>query len=422
MIAPDRRLRIALLTYRGHPHVGGQGVYVHYLSRALAELGHRVEVLSGPPYPELASGVAFTAVESLDLYRPDDPFRRPARGEFRSPVDLLEYGLMCSAAFPEPLTFSLRANRELRRRSDAFDIVHDNQCLGYGLLALQARMPLIATVHHPISIDRRLELQRTATTKRATALRRWYSFTRMQGRVARRLSRIVTVSEAARRDVIDEFDVRGQRVKVVHNGVDTELFRPVDEVRRVSGRVITLASSAAPMKGLAVLIEAIAKLATERDVELMVVGKGGDEAWALAERFGVEGRVTPAGRVDNLKLVELFSSSEVSVVPSLYEGFSLPAIEAMACGVPLVATTGGALPEVAGHNGEAALLVEPGDAGALARAIKRLLDDRALGARIGAAGRRRVLDRFTWRTAAQTTVEHYRATIDAATSFGSSSC
>ncbi len=423
MISRDRRLRIALLTYRGHPHVGGQGVYVYYLSRSLSELGHRVEVFSGPPYPELAPEVGFTAVPSLDLYRPEDPFRRPARREFRSPVDVLEYGLMCSAAFPEPLTFSLRAGAELRRRRDAFDNVHDNQCLGYGLLALRACLPLIATIHHPITIDRRHELQRAPTPKRATALKRWYSFTRMQGRVARRCSRIVTVSEAARRDVIDEFDVHGERVKVVHNGVDTELFRPVEEVRRVPGRVITLASSAVPMKGLAVLVEAVAKLATERDVELMVVGKGGgDQARALAQRFGVEGHVAPAGRVDTLRLVELFAGSEIAVVPSLYEGFSLPAIEAMACGVPLIATTGGALPEVAGPDGDAALLVEPGDAGALARAIGRLLDDPSLAARLGAAGRRRALDRFSWRTTAQATVEHYRAVLGAATSPRSPSC
>ncbi|MGH2791119.1 MAG: glycosyltransferase family 4 protein [Actinomycetota bacterium] len=409
MSDPDHPLRIALLSYRGHPHVGGQGVYVHYLSRALVELGHRVEVLSGPPYPELAGGVEFGAVPSLDLYRPEDPFRRPRLREFRSPVDAIEYGLMCSAAFPEPLTFSLRVARILRRRADAFDVVHDNQCLGYGLLRIQRRLPVLATIHHPITIDRRHDLERASGAKRAVALRRWYSFTRMQGRVARRLEQIIAVSETAGVDVVREFGVGANRVRVVHNGVDPDLFRPLPEIDRRPGRIITLASSTAPMKGLPVLIEAVAKLATEREVELVIVGKGGDQAaTALAGRFGISRSVTTPGRVDDLELVELFGTSEIAIVPSLYEGFSLPAIEAMACGLPVVATTGGALPEVVGRDGDTAVLVPPGDAAELAVAIGRLLDDEGLRARIGDAGRRRVLQKFTWRAAARATVERYR--------------
>ncbi len=403
-----RPLRVALLSYRGHPHVGGQGVYVHYLSRALTELGHRVEVFSGPPYPDLVAGVGFSAVPSLDLYRPDDPFRRPALEEFRSGVDVLEYALMCSAAFPEPLTFSLRAHRALRQRLEPFDLVHDNQCLGYGLLALQRRCPVLATIHHPITIDRRHAGADAPTKKRSATLRRWYAFTRMQGRVARRLQRIVTVSESARSDVVREFKVAPERAVVVHNGVDPDLFRPLAEVAEVPGRIITLASSAAPMKGLPVLIEAVAKVATEREVELVVVGKGGDgDALSLAQRFGIEDHVTLMGRVDDLRLVELFATSEIAVVPSLYEGFSLPAVEAMACRVPLVATRGGALPEVVGADGDTALLVAPGDADELALALRRLLDDAALRRRTGEAGRTRVLQRFTWRAAAQAMVEQY---------------
>lgn len=382
---------------------------MHYLSRALVELGHRVEVFSGPPYPELAGGVEFSPVPSLDLYRPEDPFRRPRLREFHSPVDALEYGFVCSAGFPEPLTFSLRAARILRSRVAAFDVVHDNQCLGYGLLRIQRHLPLLATIHHPITIDRRHELEHASGAKRAVALRRWYSFTRMQTRVARRLTQIIAVSDAAASDVVREFRVSANRVRVVHNGVDPGLFRPLPEIDRRPGRIITLASSAAPMKGLFVLIEAVAKLATERDVELVIVGKGGDEAIKdQARRFGISGCVTVVGGVDDLELVELLGTSQVAVVPSLYEGFSLPAIEAMASGLPVVATTGGALPEVVGRDGDTALLVQPGDAGELAFTIGRLLEDEALRMRVGDAGRRRVLEKFTWRAAASATVESYR--------------
>ena len=404
-------LSIALLSYRGNPHSGGQGVYVRYLSAALADLGHRVEVFAGPPYPELADGVTMTKLPSLDLYRPEDPFRRPRLGEFRDPIDVAEYALMCAASYPEPLTFSWRAARALRERIGEFDVVHDNQCLGYGLLEIETfGFPVIATVHHPCSIDRDLAVSAADGWKKKLSLRRWYSFTRMQGRVARRLERIITVSEAARDDVITEFGVTPASIACVHNGVDTELFRPLREVAKVPGRIVTTSSSDLPLKGLVFLIEALAKLRTERDAELVVIGKRparGPVADAI-DRYALGHAVRFVSELHVTELVRLYATASVACVPSIYEGFSLPAIETMACEVPLVATTAGALPEVVGRDGDAALLVPPSDAGALAVAIARLLDDPELGTAMGARGRRRVLERFTWRAAAEATADAYR--------------
>jgi glycosyltransferase involved in cell wall biosynthesis len=405
-------LRIALLSYRGNPHSGGQGVYVHYLSKALADLGHRVEVFAGQPYPELAAGVRLTSLPSLDLYRADDPFRRPRLNEFTEAVDALEYGLMCTAAFPEPLTFSLRAARALRSRRGEFDIVHDNQCLGYGLLRIP--LPTIATVHHPCSIDRDVAIAHADRARRKLALRRWYSFTRMQGRVARRLPRIISVSEAARADVIEAFKVEPERVSVVGNGVDFELFRPLGGAERRPGRIIATASADVPLKGLVFLVEAVAKLRTERRCDLVVVGKAASNGAVRAaiDRYGVGDSVRFETGIDRLRLVELYAEAVVAVVPSLYEGFSLPALEAMSCRLPVVATKAGALPEVVGRDGDAALLVPPGDAGALAAAMGRLLDDASLRVRMGAAGRRRILDHYTWEVSARATVDHYEEVVE----------
>ncbi len=406
-------MRIALLAYRGNPHSGGQGVYVRHLSRALARLGHEVEVFSGQPYPELDGGVPLTRLESLDLYRPEAPFRR-ARG-FRDPIDVLEFATMCTGGFPEPLTFSLRAWRELRRRRKDFDVVHDNQCLGYGLLGLQrAGLPVVATIHHPIAIDRRHELAQ-ADRQRRIAIRRWYGFVRMQGRVARRLDRVVTVSECAREDILREIRVRPERITVVPNGVDAATFRPLPAVGRVSGRVVTTASADVPLKGLLPLLQAVARVRTRRPVELVVIGrprKNGAVARAV-DRLGLEGSVRFLGGVQEADLVRLYNEAELAVVPSLYEGFSLPAAEAMACALPVVATTAGALPEVVGRDGEAGFLVPPGDPPALAAAIERGLEDAALRARLGERGRARVLERFTWERAAQRTVDAYQEAIAA---------
>jgi glycosyltransferase involved in cell wall biosynthesis len=405
-------LRIALLTYRGTPHSGGQGIYVRYLSRALVELGHSVEVFSGQPYPELDPGVKLTAVPSLDLYRASDPFRRPAVSEFRDWIDVLEYASMCTAAFPEPLTYSLRVARILRGRAHEFDVIHDNQCLGYGILDVAKRTPTVATIHHPITIDHKLERQAASFWRKLT-LSRWYAFTRMQKRVAPRISKVITASDSGSRDATTELGVEPSRVTVVHNGVDTELFEPLPDIQRVPGRIMTTTSADVPLKGLVYLIEALAKIRTERDAHLVVIGapRRGGRVLEAIRRFDVADHVTFESKVDSLRLVELYATSEVAVVPSLYEGFSLPAAEAMSAGVPVVATTGGALPEVVGTDGTCGILVPPRDVGALATAIGGLLDDPSLRETMGLAGRERVLDMFTWKKSAERTAAVYREAI-----------
>jgi len=410
-----RPLRIALLTYKGNPFCGGQGVYVRHLSRELARLGHRVEVIGAQPYPVLdpvedGDGPTLTELPSLDLYRQPDPFRTPKREEYRDWIDALEVGTMWTGGFPEPLTFSLRARRHLRARRGEFDVVHDNQTLGYGLLG-DVGAPLVTTIHHPITVDRQLELDAAEGWQRRASVRRWYGFTRMQKRVARRLPSVLTVSGSSQQEIVDHLGVRRDRVHVVHIGADTDLFAPDASVAKVPGRIVTTSSADVPLKGLVFLVEALAKVRTEHPgAHLVVVGKRpGDGPVAQAmERYGVEGAVEFVKGISDAELVDLVRSAEVACVPSLYEGFSLPAAEAMATGTPLVATTGGAIPEVAGPDGGTCLAVPPGDAGALATALARLLGDPGLRARLGAAGRERVLRHFTWARAAEGTVAHYR--------------
>ena len=371
-------MRVALLSYRSKPHCGGQGVYVRHLSRELAALGHEVEVLSGQPYPELDPGVRLTQVPSLDLYREPDPFRTPRPREIRDRFDLLEIATMWTAGFPEPRTFSHRAARVLRERLDDFDVVHDNQTLGYGMLDIErAGLPLLTTIHHPITFDRRVDLAAATTWRRRLTLRRWYGFLRMQGKVARRLSRILTVSASSARDIAADFGVDPERLQVVPLGVDA-VFRPTDEPR-VPGRIVAMASADTPMKGTGTLLEAFAKLRTERDVELLLVArpKPGGPTEQLIERLAIGDAVSFVHGVTDEELARIVASAEVACVPSLYVGFSLPTVEAMACATPLVVSRAGAIPEVVGPDGLCADLVTPGDVGELVRALEDLIDDPA---------------------------------------------
>ncbi len=416
MPSSRRPLRIAWLIYRGNPHCGGQGVYTRYLAREVTELGHHIEVLSGQPWPELDDPAQLVKIPSLDLYRPGNPFRVPWPWEFRDRIDLQEFAIMCAAGFPEPYTFSIRARNLLAPRRHDFDLIHDNQCLGTGLLGMMDDgFPVVATLHHPITVDRDLDMEHATSPWKRLTLRRWYAFLEMQMKVAKRIPRLVTVSENSRRDIVAQMGVDEDRLHIVPVGVDQQTFRPLPDVARVPGRIMTTASADVPMKGLVPLLEAIAKLRVEReDVHLVVIGKQKEKSKipAVLERLGLEHAVEFVSGVAQERIIELYAEAQVAVVPSLYEGFSLPAIEAMACGVPLVATTGGALPEVVGPDGEAALSVPTNDPSALAIAIGRLLDDAGLRGRIGEAGRNRVLDRFTWRRSAEGMVENWYAQLE----------
>ena len=412
----DSPLRIAYLSYRGKPHCGGQGVYTRHLTKALSDLGHSVEVFSGQPYPVLDERVPLTALPSLDLYNDHYPMRKARVWELKTRWDLVEVAAFNTGTFPEPLAFSLRAWDHLRHRRDNFDLVHDNQCLGWGLVLLQQRVgfPVLSTIHHPITVDRRLEIAHARTLWESFSMRRWYAFTKMQSRVARRMNHIMTVSESSKVDIAADHKVDPEHIHVVPVGVDPEMFRPVPGVRRVPGRIVTTASADVAMKGLKYLLEAVAKLRTERNVELVIIGRpaeGGTSADLFAE-LGLTDCVSWVHGVSDERIVELYSEAEVAVVPSLYEGFSLPAIEAMSCGVPLVTTTGGALPEVAGSHGETCFQVPPGDSEALAAMLGAVLDQPDVRDRVGANGRQRVIDQWSWHHTAERTVDQYRALLD----------
>ncbi|GAB2443239.1 glycosyltransferase family 4 protein [Nocardia tengchongensis] len=403
-------MRIALLSYRSKAHCGGQGVYVRYLSQGLAELGHEVEVFSGQPYPEnLDPRVRLTAVPSLDLYRDDDPFRTPHPREIRDGIDLLEVATMWTAGFPEPRTFSMRVAKLLRSRTNDFDVVHDNQCLGYGLLDIARQLPVVATIHHPITRDRAVDLA-AAPWRRKPFVHRWYGFLDMQQRVARRIPKLITVSSASAADIVDDFGVSPDQLHTVPLGVDTTLFRPRD-APRIRGRIVAVASADKPLKGIAHLLKAVARLRLTHDVEVRLVAKlepNGPTEKLIAE-LGLADIVTAVSGLSDELLAGLLASAEIACIPSMYEGFSLPAVEAMASGTPLVASRAGALPEVVGDCAE---LVEPGNVEDLVHVLGDLLHDRQRMRRMSIAGRARALETFSWPAVGARTAAVYQQAIE----------
>ena len=405
-------LRIALLGYRSNPFSGGQGVYLKYVSRALHALGHRVDVISGEPYPELDNGIRLIKLPGLNLFELEEPWRGFQWKFLRSATDLFEWASIASGGFPEPDTFGRRVYRYLSEHRGEYDIVHDNQSLSYGMQRLQDdNIPLVTTIHHPITRDRDIALANEPRFSLRLLVRRWYSFLHMQTRVARRLRHIVTVSEFSRQDLAQQFGVDPINVTVIHNGVDCDEFKPMAGVLREPHRLITTASADQPLKGTQHLLPAFASLREKHpDLRLTFVGKpkpGGVTERQIAE-LGLEDAIDFHHGIGSCEMVQLYAHASIAVVPSEYEGFGLPAAEAMACGVPVVSTDGGALPEVVGAAG---IVVPKADSAALADAIDTLLRDPLRRDALGAAGRERMLQRFNWTTVAEQLTDYYRQVI-----------
>jgi glycosyltransferase involved in cell wall biosynthesis len=410
---PNGPLRVAYLTYRGKPHVGGQGVYTRHLTKALADLGHSVEVFGGQPYPVLDDRITMHKLPSLDIFNETYPGRVPAYWEIKTWPDVVETARFMTGQFSEPLAFSKRALRTLTPRVNDFDLVHDNQCLGWDILKIEKLIPTIVTLHHPITKDRELEMSHAPSRWKRRSVGRWYSFVDMQGKVASKMPRIVVVSENSITDINKDMGVSRDRMRLVPVGVDPDLFKPQPHIARQPGRLITTASADVALKGLSYLLEAMAVLRKDRDIRLTIIGKPRPgHSMDLIDSLGLRPHIDFVSGVTDERIVELYAEAELAVVPSLYEGFSLPAIEAMSTGICLVATDGGALPEVTGTHNDTVLQCPAANAEALAAVIATGLDSAELRARIGEAGRQRVISRWTWKHCAELTVEQYREVLD----------
>ncbi|MBN1690100.1 MAG: glycosyltransferase family 4 protein [Dehalococcoidia bacterium] len=408
-------MRICILSYRSYPYSGGQGIYMRYLSNALRDLDHEVDMMSGPPYPIVDDGVGLIRLPSLDLYRFGSwqrLFIDPRK--LNTSANFMEWGGIMTGYFSEPLAFGMRAYRYLCRDSiKKYDVIHDNQTMSWGIADIQkAGYPVVETIHHPVTIDRDLAIQSAKSLKDKLGFRRWFSFTGMQIKVARQLPFIITVSEMAKQHINEIFGIPESRMKVIYNGIDVELFSPSGEVPRLDNQILMVMSRDTAVKGLRFLLEALAELRKKWDLKLVVVGRtlGDGVTEKLMDRLGVTDAVTFRNQIETSELIQLYRSSTLVAVPSTYEGFGLPAAEAMACGAPLVSTTAGALPEVVGDAG---ILIPPADSEALTAAIAQLMESPAKRGEYSVLARKRILEKFNWSNAARLTAEVYLEAIEA---------
>jgi glycosyltransferase involved in cell wall biosynthesis len=412
----DRPLRICFVAYRGNMRCGGQGVYLWFLARELTRMGHEVDVLVGPPYPDPMPFAREVRRLPNELFWEKWflgggarvlPRERPLR--VLAPLAFYELAASWMGFLPEPFAFSLRAFRALARRLAVgvrYDLVHDVQCLGWGILGIRSLgLPVVTTIHHPLTIDRRASFARDRSLAEAIGTMQFYPVG-MQGFVARRLDRVFTSSAASARDLERDFRVPAGRLRMVANGVDTELYRPEPGVTREAHEILCVGRASDPNKGVRTLVEALALLPPPARLVLVDDDAAENPARRLAAELGCADRLRIAGRVPTAELLALYRRAALVAVPSRHEGFGLPAAEAMACGTPVVAAAVGALPELVRTAG-GGVLVEPGSPQALAKGIAQLLEQPAARQRLGASGRRGVEAAYAWPRVAAATAAVY---------------
>jgi glycosyltransferase involved in cell wall biosynthesis len=410
-----KKMRICLLSYRAYKYSGGQGIYVRYLSQALQKLGHEIDVVAGPPYPDLVDGIRLIKLPSLDLYRFPE-WRR----YFINPLwlntwpNFVEWIGECGGFLTEPAAFGMRAYDMFRQNGHLgkYDIIHDNQCISEGIYKIsRLGKPLVTTIHHPITIDRQLAVDAAGSFIKRLGIKRWYAFVDTQIKVASRLSHFITDSEHSLKEITEGFSLTPDKFKVIYCGVDQDVFSEQPGAVRAANRIVTVNSGDTPLKGLKYLLEAVAAIRKTRPIELIIVGtpmhKGFTEG--VIEELGLTGCVRYTGKIETEELVRHYSEATMLVVPSQYEGFGLPAAEAMSCGTPVISTTAGALPEVIGDAG---ILIPPGDTAAIIQAVTGLLDNENKRKELCISGKERVGRLFNWDNTARQTADYYREAIE----------
>tara|TARA_B100000575_G_scaffold49040_1_gene36013 strand:- start:3245 stop:4492 length:1248 start_codon:yes stop_codon:yes gene_type:complete len=393
-----QKLNIAILSYRSAQFGGGQGVYVRDISLALKLKGHNVDVISGPPYPNLYDGINLIKLPGLNLFETfsfRDRLKKFLKKKNKKFDHYYEFLSVLFGGFPEPKTFGNRVNRYLKL-NDHYDLIIDNQSLSYGMIDIQKRFPFIEIIHHPITFDYKYDLASSRKIKYRISRHRWYSFLKMQKKVAPYIKRIITPSKSSKKGIVDEFDCNKANITVINNGLDTNEFSPVNEVKRNEYRLITTASADVPLKGLDFSLKALKKLKKDfPDIHLIVIGliKKGGHTEKLIRKLGLQNDVTFKSNLTKNEIKDCYSKSSIAIVSSLYEGFGYPVIEAMSCEIPLIATNVSSIPEL---TSEFAKLVDPKNEEMIYQSVKDILSEYDKYKKIAIKGRQHVIKNFNW--------------------------
>ena len=393
----NQKLNIAICSYRSAPFGGGQGIFVFELSRALNNLGHHVDVISGPPYPNLESSIQLIKSPGLDLFSTfnfQERLKIFYEKKNKSIDDWYEFISALFGGFPELRTFGNRTKILLKKSS--YDVVIDNQSLSYGMIKIQKNFPLIEIIHHPITKDYRYDIQFSKGIIQKISKWRWFSFLKMQKRVSLKLRVISTPSHNSKKDIVKDFGVPERNITVIPNGIDYESFTPMQNIKRVPKQIITTASADVPLKGLDFTLHAVARLKEDfPQLRLVIIGapRTGGHTERLIKRLQINENILFKSNLTRYELAVEYAKSNIAIVSSLYEGFGFPVGEAMACAIPLIATNVASIPEITQSFAE---LIPAKSTDEIELAIRDIFNNPDKNQLRADAGRMHIIENFNW--------------------------
>ena len=409
----NQKLNIAICSYRSAPFGGGQGIFVFELSKALHDLGHNVDVISGPPYPNLEDSIKLITSPGLDLFSTFN-FQKRLRifleKKNKSADDWYEFISALFGGFPELKTFGNRA--QILLEDSSYDVVIDNQSLSYGMIKVQKNLPLIEIIHHPITKDYRYDIQFSKGIIQKISKWRWFSFLKMQKKVSLELKVISTPSHNSKKDIAKDFGVLDRNITVIPNGIDHESFTPMQDIKRVSEQIITTASADVPLKGQDFTLHAVARLKEDYPkLKLVIIGapRPGGHTERLIKRLQIDQNILYRSNLSKYEIAVEYAKSNVAIVSSLYEGFGFPVGEAMSCAIPLIATNVASIPEITQSFAE---MIPAESADAIELAIRNIFTNPETSQFRADAGRIHIIENFDWKKIAKSYEDLIYKTID----------
>ena len=398
----NQKLNIAISSYRSAPFGGGQGIFIYELSKALQALGHKVDIISGPPYPNLEPEINLIKSPGLDLFSTfvfQERISLFKKKKNKTQEDWYEFFSALLGGFPEIKTFGERL-KELVSNS-SYDVLIDNQSVSFGILEIQKTLPVLEIIHHPITKDYQYDIQFSKGIIQKISKWRWFSFLKMQKKVAPNLNAISTPSLNSKKDIAKDFNVSTKKISVIPNGIDFEKFSPKSDISRTMGQIITTASADVPLKGLDFTLQAIAVLIKDFPyLRLIIIGapRIGGHTERLIQKLKIEANIVYKTNLTKEEIAIEYANSNIAVVSSLYEGFGFPVGEAMACSIPLIATNVASIPEITSNFAE---LIPACDSKSIERSIRNILSNPEKYQTRADEGRQHIIDNFDWKKIAQ---------------------
>ena len=389
------KLKIAFLSYRSDPFSGGQGIYLKNLCEALVKRNHDITIFSGSPLPDVPKNIRLIKVETPGYFETFS-FRERLKifkEQNKSRMDYFDFFETCTGTFTEPIFFGerLSLNKVFAEEAHTFDIFHDNQSLSNYPKIINKR--LITTLHHPIQIDRDIDLDNEKDFFMRLAIRRWYSFLSFQKRNIKNIKAVISPSESSKLDIQKYFNCPEEKIKVIWNGIDLSDHQ-FNIKEGHTNNLVTIISSDVPMKNLKTIIKAVALVRNDvPDIKLTIIGDLREENEKLIKNLDLQRNINFKNKLSRSDLIETLNNSDSGFSGSLYEGFGFPLVEMISSGLPVITSNKGSLPELASDAG---LIFEATSSSDLADKIKNLIKQNDLRQKLINNARNRRDDFFGW--------------------------